>query len=210
MSDNSIGGFEIGVSAIGTDPPFDWRKTILSQYANSVVLITLIEQFNQYIDQTKDLDDFYDTVWNVLTAQGYGLDIWGRIVGVSRVLQVASDKYLTFEETGNSSSVGGGFNQAIFYNGQPVSGNYRLADEAYRTLILAKALANICDGSIPGVNNLLLNLFPDNGDSYITDGEDMTMTYTFTMPLDPVQTAIVYQSGVLPKPVGVTVTIVSP
>jgi hypothetical protein len=34
------------------------------------------------------------------------------------------------------------------------------------------------------------------------------MTYTFGSALDPVQTAIVFQSGVLPKPVGVLATVV--
>lgn len=205
-----IGSFTIGVSAIGTSPPFDWKTTLLSQYANTQILFTLLEDFNAYIDQTKNLDDWYDNVWNVMTAQGYGLDVWGRIVGVSRVLQVSNGKFLTFEETGNSSVQGGGWDQAIWYNGQGTSENFRLADDAYRTLILAKALANICDGSIPGINNLLMNLFPDNGDTYVVDNEDMTVDYVFTMPLDAVQSAIVFQSGVLPRPNGVKVNIVTP
>jgi len=32
-------------------------------------------------------------IWNIQTARGVGLDIWGRIVGVTRVLQVSSGIY---------------------------------------------------------------------------------------------------------------------
>src|SRR5579871_5512746 len=86
---NAIGSFEIGVSPVGTIPAFDYLQTIISQYANSPILTQLIANFDQYIDPTKNLDAFFDLIWNVDTAQGYGLDVWGRIVGVTRVLQVA-------------------------------------------------------------------------------------------------------------------------
>lgn len=62
------------------------EQTIISQYANSPTLLKLIRNFNDYIDPTCDIDNFYDFIWNVDTAQGFGLDIWGRIVGVSRAL----------------------------------------------------------------------------------------------------------------------------
>ena len=97
---------------------------------------------------------------------------------------------------------------------EPVTSNYALLDGPYRALILAKALANICNATIPAINQILINLFgptgplPVPGNAYCTDGLNMTMTYTFSGPLDPVQTAIVYQSGVLPKPAGVSATVV--
>ncbi len=43
------------------------------------------------IDPTADLNAFYDLVWNVATAQGWGLDVWGRIVGVTRNLNIPAD-----------------------------------------------------------------------------------------------------------------------
>ena len=85
-----------------------------------------------------------------------------------------------------------------------------MTDDVYRQVILAKALANICDGSIPAINQVLMTMFPGEGNAYATDGGDMTMTYTFEFELTAVQYAIVAQSGVLPKPIGVSVTIVQP
>lgn len=204
---NAIGSFVIGVSPIGSISSFDVWTTVVSQYANAPILTQLITNFAGYIDATQNFDQFFDFIWNVDTAVGYGLDVWGRIVGVARVLQLPSNtSYLGFEEATDWQP----FGQAPFYSGDPVTNNYSLSDDAYRTLIFAKALANICDGSIPAINQLLLNLFPSLGNCYVTDGLDMTMTYTFGFILSPVQLAIVQNSGVLPKSTGVSVTVVQP
>lgn len=192
----------------------NYIATIASQWGNSPTLLQLIENFNGYIDPSADIDNFFNTIWNVETATGFGLDIWGRIVVVDRVLHVADTDYFGFQ--GPSGASGLPWNQAPFYNGQQVTTNFTLSDDAYRALIYAKALKNITDGSVPAINRILLLLFgpggqmPVAGDSYCTDDGNMSMTYTFNGTLNPVQTAIIFQSGVLPKGVGVIATVVHP
>jgi hypothetical protein len=211
-TDNGIGVFRIGASPIGTRPILNPWATVLSQYANSPTIVQLIINMDQYIDPTANIDAFYDLLWNVNTAQGYGLDVWGRIVGIGRVLEVASGTYFGYE--GPSGASGVGYNQAPFYAGESLTANYALLDGPYLALILAKALFNICNGTIQAINQIMVNLFGANGplavpgNCYCTDGENMTMTYVFGGPLNPVQTAIVYQSGVLPRPAGVAATVV--
>lgn len=231
---NGIGLFTIGVSPIGQMSDFDVWTTIISQYANSDILTRLIENIFEYIDQTRNIEAFFDLVMNVDTAEGYGLDVWGRIVGVNRVLQVPSGEWFGFEEASPGSH---GFNQAPWYGGTNLTSNFRLSDQAYRNLILVKAAANITDGSIPAINRILMSLFPNRGNAYVTDGRQypgwfgfaestnssgfnqapfyggapigsMEMTYTFTFPLTPVELTIVQSSGVLPKPTGVAATVV--
>ena len=171
------------------------------------MITTLIGNFDAYVDQTANLDSFYDLIMNVASAVGYGLDVWGRIVGVSRTLNVGNtDRFFGFDEAGTISA--DPFNQSPFFVGQPLTTNFNLTDDAYRTLIFAKAFANICDGSIKSINQMLRTLFPGRGNCYATDGLSMTMTYTFTIPLSPVELAIVSQSGVLPKPTGVLASVV--
>lgn len=201
-------GFTIGVSTIGGLDPigdvniFDVWKTIISQYANSSILTQLILNMDAYLDPTDPLDSFFDLTWNVDTAQGWGLDVWGRIVDVSRTLSVPLDStYFGFEEAGVSANP---FNQAPFFSGQQLNNNFILTDSAYRTLIFAKALANICDGSIPAINQILLNLFPNRGNCFVVDNLDMSMTYQFNFTLSQVELAIVEQSGALPKSTGVS------
>ena len=201
-------GFAIGISPIGTPQPFTYWATVLSQYANSPVLIALIDGFNQFVDQTENLDDFFDLMWNVDTEEGYGLDVWGRIVGVVRQLRVASGRFFGFAEANDPPEIGT-FGEAPFYTGGEATSNFALTDDAFRELIFAKALANITDGSIPSLNRLLRNLFPGRGNCWVEDGLDMTMTYRFAFPLTPVEEAIVLQSGVLPRSTGVSSSVVS-
>lgn len=205
---NAIGSFIIGVSPIGDIPAFDPWATIISQYANSQILTQLITNFNSYIDQTQNMEAFFDMIWNVDTAQGKGLNIWGEIVGVTRTLQIVTptSTYFGFDEATTLSAFG--FNQQPFYSGATTTSNFDLSDDAFRVLIFAKALANISDGSVKSINQLLLNLFPNRGNCYVTDGLNMTMTYTFNFVLTPVEQAILGQSGVLPKPTGVQASIV--
>jgi len=201
---NEIGGFAIGVSPIGDIAPFNPWSTVIDQYANSDTIDGLILSFNAAMDQTQNFDNFFDFMWNVLTAQGYGLDAWGRIVGVTRTLQLpGSVAYLGFEEAMSWT----GFNQGSLYSGGAVTSNFNLSDSDFRTLILAKALGNVSDGSIPSVNAILLALFPNQGRCYVQDNLNMSVTYVFEFPLTPVQLAIVAQEGVLPTAAGVAVTI---
>lgn len=202
---NEIGRFQVGVSPIGTIPPFSWQETVISQFANSPIILAMLSDFDRYVDQTENFDDFFDLMWNIDTAQGYGLDVWGRILGVGRVLTVSNVSYFGFDEAGVEAQP---FNQAPFYSGQPITSNFILTDSAYRLLLLAKAASNICDGSIPAMNQILLMLFPGRGNCYVTDGLNMTMTYTFKFQLSPVEISIVTQSGVLPTPAGVSASIV--
>lgn len=201
---NAIGTFAIGVSPIGTISPFDPWATIISQYANSPTLDALIISFNDAVDQTRNMDNFHDLIWNVATAQGYGLDIWGRIVGVGRTLRFPSAVgQFGFEEAGSWT----GFGQGGFYSGGGTTSNFVLTDADFRTLIYAKAAGNISDGSIPAVNKILMSLFPNRGPCYVVDNKDMTLTYRFEFALNPVELAIVQQSGVLPNPAGVAINI---
>jgi len=188
--------------------------TVQSQYANSPTLMQLVTNMNGYLDPNANINQFYSIIWNVTSATGYGLDVWGRIVGVGRVLQVSSADY--FGLRGPPGVSGLPFDQAPFYSGGALTSNFTLLDEPYRTLILAKAMANICNATIPAINQILINLFgaagplPIAGNSYCTDGADQTMTYTFSSGLSALQTAIIYQSGVLPRPAGVSATVVHP
>lgn len=200
---------EFAIAESRSDQPgragFDIAATIISQYANSPIICRLVKNFGEYFDPTKLIDDFYNNIWNIETAQGFGLDVWGRIVGVSRTLHLPQPgTYLGFRPASDAHS----FNEGIFFNDQAtITTNFNLSDNAYRRLILAKALSNITDGGIAAINQILLNLF---GQGYVVDNRDMTITYTFTSRLSPVDYAIATQSGVLPKPAGVAVNYVVP
>ena len=178
-------------------------QTIISQYANSATLVQLINNLNAYLDPGPLFDEFYAKVWDIDTAEGHGLDIWGRIVGVSRELNVVQ----TVEHFGFNGGVGSPFNQAPFWTGTPATSAYTLADDAYRTLIMVKAFANIAATVPPVLNALLQQLFSGRGRCYVSSTGNMAMRYTFEFYLLPFEIALLTQSGALPQPTGVAVTL---
>jgi hypothetical protein len=193
----------------------DVGQTILSQFANSPSLAALLEAVNAYLDPRADFQLFYDAVMNIDTAQGYGLDVWGRIVGIGRVVQVSvTPLSFGFAEAGKFNAIG--FEESVsggaggFWDGSSaLTQPFSLLDADYRRLLLAKALFNITDCSIPAINQILLNLFPGRGNCWVEDGQDMTMTYRFSFGLTSLENAILSQTGVLPKPTGVLATVIS-
>jgi hypothetical protein len=201
-----IGQFQIGVSPIGDVPTFDPWVTLLSQYANSPVITAMILEFNAAMDMTQNCSNFYDMMWNIQTAQGYGLDVWGRIVNTTRILTIpGSAQFLGFGEAGGSWT---GFGQGIWASpGAGLTQNYLLGDTDFRRLILAKAATNITDGSIQSTNAILLALFPGRGNAWVADGLNMQLTYTFAFALTPAEFAIVQTPGILPAATGVIVNI---
>ncbi|MDF2386586.1 DUF2612 domain-containing protein [Nostoc ellipsosporum NOK] len=195
-----------GDASSGLAKSFDARGTVISQYANSPILLALLSSLDDAIDPQPVVNGFYDTIWNVESANTHGLNVWGRIVGVSRTLYVSDGTYLGFSQSSDAVPFGSG----IFYGGGTLTANYQLTNAAYRQVILAKAALNITDGSSSSINAILRALFPGYGNVWVRDNGDMTMTYVFAAPLSKVDYAIVTQSGVLPKPVGVSFDVEQP
>lgn len=164
------------------------EQTIISQYGSSATITQLVHNIDLYIDPRTDFDTFYSYVWDVSTAEGFGLDIWGNIVDIQRVLNVPAD-------TPNP----GGF---AF-----TPGAYPMTDDEYRKAILTKALANITNCTADSLNNLLTNLFAGRGRCYVLDTGSMTMQLTFEFWLEPFEYVIITQTGAAPRPAGVLATI---
>lgn len=179
------------------------ERTLASQYANSPTLVQLVRNFNQYIDPSADIDAFVSNVMDVTTAQGFGLDIWGRIVGVSRNIKVTA----ALVNFGFSEGVDyQPFGQAPLYAGSS-SSVYSLSDDAFRKLILVKALSNISDCTAASFNQLLQNLFAGRGRCYVQDTGGMAMRYVFEFDLLPYEASIIANSGAFPRPAGVSANV---
>ncbi|MEX3614587.1 MAG: DUF2612 domain-containing protein [Burkholderia gladioli] len=165
----------------------DVEQTIVSQYSTSPTLTRLVRDMNEYIDPQADLDNFLKFVWDVQTAKGFGLDYWGKIVNVSRDLTIpGAVTFFGFSEAvAKSDDAPQPFGQASFYTGKLDTQTYRLDDDAYRTLILAKALTNISACTAPSLNRLLQNLFARRGRCYVSDLGNMRMRFTFEFYLKP-------------------------
>jgi hypothetical protein len=75
------------------------EQTVASQYGNSPAMLALINGMNENIDPRLDIDGFYNAIFNVSTANLFGLAIWSRIVGIPQSLIVQLGAYLDDAET---------------------------------------------------------------------------------------------------------------
>lgn len=187
----------------------DYIKTVMRQYQNSPTLMGLLESFDQWVDPAKFTEDFLLYVWDISTAVGFGLDIWGRILGRSRYLQVQQTPSFNFgfDIGATPGTQWQPFNQAPFYDGSATGATaFALQDEDYRQLLLIKAAANIASCDCPSINALMRQMFGDRGPSYVGYDPDnpMHIGYTFNFFPTSVERAII-ESGIFPQPAGTTV-----
>jgi len=178
------------------------EKTIMSQYANSPRLMSIINGLWAAIDPAKFTGDFYHLVMDIPNANSYGLDIWGRIVGIGRTVTFVNPggEYFGFEDGFYP------FNERPFSAPGSGTDTWELTDDAYRELILLKALANIVYASAPNINALMRAMFTQP--CYFLLTGHMQGRYVFEFDLSPYQHHLVFNTDILPRPCGVDVSII--
>ncbi len=155
------------------------EQTIASQYANSPTILALIQGMNTNIDPSADIDNFYNTIFNVSTANVFGLKIWSRIVSIPQSLIVALGSYLDDAET---------FRSLVLL--KALSNISRASSPSINQL-----LRNWIGGTNPR--------------AYVNDLGHMQMLYRFEFPLTSTQLLILTQSGIFLRPAGVLATIIA-
>ncbi|MEX9609328.1 DUF2612 domain-containing protein [Providencia manganoxydans] len=182
----------------------DIRETLLSQYANSPRITSILESANEAIDPRKSSDEFYHLAINVLTAQGFGLDIWGRIVGINRGLSIPDPDadYFGFEGTDKYLP----FNQSPFYGDFGNESSYLMTDTTFREVIIMKAYANIINATAPNINAFLKASFT-RGKAYFLITGHMKARYVFEYRLSALEKNLIFNHNILPRPSGVEITV---
>ena len=154
---------------------WDIAETVQSQYATSKRMRAVIDAFWQAINPKSDIDLLYRKLVNPRTAEGWGLDIWGRIVAIGRSYLAVEDDtpYFGFDPPeGVKNERLNSFGNAPFY--KQIMGKVRLADTMFRTYVFLKALINISNSSLASLNQAVKLLFPD---------ADIQILHTGTMVL---------------------------
>lgn len=142
--------------------------TVQSQYAASPRILALAAQFWQLLDPTPSADLMISKMIDPTTAEGYGLDVWGRIVGIKRALIPVSGDYLAFAPPANVTNPDGdSWDNAPF---NPVGSTGAAPDAVYRIYVFVKAMLNIGNGSQADLNRFFSLLYPDSGIKIIHSG----------------------------------------
>ena len=127
----------------------NWRQTVISQYDNSPRLLALIRGEDAEIDPAPEILNFYSVVFDPRTAVGWGLDCWGRIVGVGRTIALeGTPKAFGFKGSGLQP-----FGQGTFYSANATT-TYRLGDAASVTAACGTSMTSwpgcLKTGAAPG------------------------------------------------------------
>lgn len=183
----------------------NWQEAILTQYSASQKILSIIDTFNQAESLDDFTDEFIQMVWDITTCEKFGLDMWGKIVGVSRYIKADIEgNYFGFSEA-DTGSIGypTPFNDEPFWSGEQETTTVRLTNDAYRTLILCKAFSNISISTIPEINKFLMILFSGRGRAFCVNNMGMSIGVTFDFYLESFERAIMQNYDVFPIPSGV-------
>ena len=181
---------------------WDIAETVQSQYATSKRMRAVIDAFWQAVNPKNDIDLLYKKLVNPRTAEGYGLDIWGRIVAIGRSYLAVDDgtPYFGFDPPeGVKNERLNTFGNAPFY--KQIYGKVRLADPMFRTYVFLKALINIGDSSLASLNQAVKLLFPD-ADIQILHTGTMVLRVLILSPLSESDKAALDNLPWLPAGVG--------
>lgn len=181
---------------------WDIAETVQSQYATSKRMRAVIDAFWQAINPKSDIDLLYKKLVNPRTAEGWGLDVWGRIVAIGRSYLAVEDDtpYFGFDPPeGVKNERLNSFGNAPFY--KQIMGKVRLADTMYRTYVFLKALINISNSSLASLNQAVKLLFPD-ADIQILHTGTMVLRVLVLSPLSESDKAALDNLSWIPAGVG--------
>ena len=183
--------------------PIDSQEPIQSQYAASPRMQALFQAMAKRIDPKADIVLFYQKIFDPDTAEGVGLDIWGRIVGATREIAINNTDFFGF-----ALSLLDPMNVSPFYNDAGASGEYRMADNAYREMIFYKAMANISGETMREINALLNALFTRihgdiEGKCFVLETDVMEIRAVFLFYLTPFEKAMLEKYSLLNRGAGV-------
>ena len=184
---------------------WDIAETVQSQYATSKRMRAVIDAFWQAINPKSDIDLLYRKLVNPRTAEGYGLDVWGRIVAIGRSFLAVDDDtpYFGFDPPeGVKNERLNSFGNAPFY--KTIYGKVELADPMFRTYVFLKALINISDSSLASLNQAVKLLFPD-ADIQILHTGTMVLRVLILSPLSESDKAALDNLPWLPAGVGLEI-----
>lgn len=184
------------------DHSVDLLRCILWQYNDAERLQSIIAQKQEWYteNQAAFWESWTRDVFDLRTANDFGLAVWGRILRESR------DAYVTGTDAGypafGFSAYRKNFGHGNFRRAN--AGYVRLGADQFRLLLQLRYFKLISRGTVPEINAFMRRLFQDQGRVYVLDPMDMTLAiYVFTFAPTYWQRFILTDIDALPRPAGV-------
>lgn len=187
---------------------FDFSTNLLAsllwQHDNAARLRAIVEAEQAWFDQhqTAFWSDWVRDVFDLRTANDFGLSVWALILNLP---------LLVFVEGSGTREVFGfdpfGLNFTNGNFGRDSDAALSLTTEQRRLALRLRYFQLVSRGTVPEVNAFLEQLFGAEGSVYVLDGLDMTATYVFTYLPEPNVLYVLQQFDLLPRPAGVEINI---
>lgn len=175
---------------------------LLWQYTNAVNLQGIIQKKQDWYSTNNQAfwQDWYRDVFDLSTANEFGLAVWSIILGLPLFINTPADTgFPTFGFGGSNGTVN-------FDNGILADDNgtiYNLPLETKRIALQLRYFQLVSSGTVPETNRMLNYVFGDMGSSYLLDYGTMNQAYIFLFPVSWDLAYIFNNLDILPRPAGV-------
>lgn len=182
----------------------DLLQNIIWQYDGTHNLRGLVtEKESWYTENHTDFwNDWIVDVFDLTTANDFGLSVWAIILGIPLVVVPEPDP--------GKIAFGFGLERANFNNGNfaPTSGSFGLTTEQKRLILKLRYFQLITRGAAPEINEFLNYVFGP-GEVYVADGLHMNARYVFASEIPSALQLVFENYDILPRPAAVGVEWVS-
>lgn len=182
----------------------DLLQALLWQYNDAAKLQAILTAKQAWYDENQR--DFwaswYHDVFNLQTANDFGLAVWAAILNLPLVITPAG--------SGDREVFGFGDHNTNFENGgfgRDEGGSTGLTREQSRLTLRLRYFQLVTNASVTDINDFLAYVFADLGSVYVLDNLDMTATYIFRFQPTAQLLLVLETFDLLPRPAGVKIQV---
>lgn len=181
----------------------DLMSALLWQYNDAARLESLLAQKQTWYDvnQSAFWSDWVRDVFDLRTANDFGLSVWSIILDFPAVIQS--------QEPADKPIWGFGQYREPFNNGNFARSTSALSTDQRRLALQLRYFQLVTTGAVPEVNEFFAYVFAPYGPAYVTDGLDMTAVAVMGFPIPPGLEVLFAEFDLLPRPAGVKLSVIS-
>jgi hypothetical protein len=189
----------------GTIQQFDFSvdllKALLWQYNDAANLQSLLQSKSEWYEtnQTQFWLDWYADIFNLATANDFGLSVWSVILNQPLYLNNGPSppqQNIFGLGPNNQNLTNGNFGTQTGYT-------YYFSTETARLLLQLRYFQLVSSGTVPETNRMVAYLFESFGPVFLVDDLDMTQRYLFEFDIPSEMLLMLTSFDILPRAAGV-------
>jgi len=196
------------------DYSVDLLRAILWQYDKAEHIKGLLESKSAWTEEnfTQYWTDWYNNVFNLPTANTFGLAVWSKILNIPFFVPTGTDPagkpIFGFNEVTTFPSYVNTYQNFENGNFSVLGGTIRLTEEEQRVVLRLRYFQLTSRGAIPEINTFLDGLFASagpiySGNAWVLDGLNMTMRVVFDFEIPSQMRTVLQRYDLIPRPAGV-------